>query len=81
MDERRSGGGEDVEKGVKEYSQSSQFGVGLEEELREELQFVSVQTSEERESSKKQVGCEKNVWMIKHCQIIQEKIRGGGVGG
>lgn len=39
----------------KEYSQSSQFGVGLEEELREELEFVSVQTSEER---KKQGGCE-----------------------
>lgn len=41
-----------MEKGVEEYSQSSQFGVGLEEELREELQFVSVQTSEEREKKK-----------------------------
>lgn len=47
-----------MEKGGKEYSQSSQFGVGLEEELREELEFVSVQTSEKREEKKKQGGCE-----------------------
>lgn len=41
-----------------EYSQSSQFWVGLEEELREELELVSVQTSEEREEEKKQGVCE-----------------------
>lgn len=48
--------GDDVKNRVKVYSQSSQFGVGLEKELREELEFVSVQTSEEREKDKKKQG-------------------------
>lgn len=31
------------------YSQSSEFGVGLEEKLREKLEFVSVQTPAQKE--------------------------------
>lgn len=37
----------------KVYSQSSQFGVGLEEKLREDLELVSVQATVERKCRKK----------------------------
>lgn len=40
----------EMEKQEKVYSQSSQFGVGLEEKLREELESVSVQTTAEKQS-------------------------------
>ena len=51
----------------KVYSQASQFGVGLEEKLREELELVSVQSTVEGEKKKRR-GNTSHVKKASHCK-------------